>query len=215
LGTSTGSADMDAISSQRQDVETIKSVTLADLQFGRPSPFDRITSLAKTALMLWGALSFGAGTGAAMYYVAGVASGPVLVSETQASDTIVAEAVDERDPSLAEIPPHLDDYLESTPEALVEPPPPAVAARLPRPRPDEPVITGSIEPVKDARAEYNDPREARPQYAGPCEALQALGARFIFGLRCGRQTRAYPPAPQPLSYYPASPTPYQPPHMVR
>ena len=209
---STGSADMDAVSSQRQDVETIKSVTLADLQFGRPSPFDRIAGFAKTALILWGALSFGAATGIALYYIAGVAGGPVLVSETQAADAIVAEAVDERDASLAEIPPHLADYIDSKADDVVEPSAPAVAARLPRPRPDEPVITGSIEPVKDARAEYIEPQDARPQYAGPCEALQALGARFIFGLRCDRQTRAYQPAPQPLSYYP---TPYQPPRVVR
>ena len=121
------------------------------MQFGRPSPFDRIAGLAKTVLMLWGALTFGAAAGTAAYYFAGT-GGPVLVSQMRSGSSNHAP-VAARDVALAEIPPHLRDYVATSAE---EEPAPIVEARLPRPRPDEPVVTGSIErrasPRRRARA---------------------------------------------------------------
>lgn len=190
---------MDVVPYQPREAETIKSVTLADLEFGRPRPFDRIAGLAKMALMLWGALSFGAAAGTAAYYYAGATGEPVLVAQRSAAEAPVAAP--ERDVALAEIPPHLSDYVGAKGEETLAPAP-IVEARLPRPRPDEPIFTGSIE----------RPRTARSRYVDPCEALQAIGARFVFGARCRRETRYYAPPPPPRYYYPA---PYQRPYVVR
>jgi hypothetical protein len=190
---------MDIIPYRPREAETIKSVTLADLQFGRPRPFDRVAALAKMALMLWGALTFGGAAGTAAYYYAGSGE-PVLVSQRSAIEVPSPEP--ERDVALAEIPPHLSDYVGAKGDEALEPAP-IVEARMPRPRPDEPVFTGSIE----------RPRERHARYVDPCEALDAIGARFVFGMRCRRETQAYaPPPPPPRYYYPA---PYQRPYVVR
>jgi hypothetical protein len=86
-----------------------------------------------------------------------------------------------------------------------------VEARLPRPRPDEPIITGSIE----------RPRATRNRYASPCDALARIGARFSIAIRCHREARVYapPPAPPPpatqTGYAYPQPSPYRPPTVVR
>jgi hypothetical protein len=104
--------------------------------------------------------------------------------------------------------------------ATLTPPPaptPVIEARLPRPRPDDAIITGSIAP---AAAETGwSPRAHRPSL-DPCAALRNLGAPFLFGNRCGPYTHVYmaPPRqfdrvtvspPPPARDY--GPRPYQPP----
>jgi hypothetical protein len=211
---------MDAISRQPREAETIKSVTLADLEFGRPSPFDQLKGLARMALMLWGALSFGAAAGTAVYYFAGTSGGPLLLSQAQtasakpvpaakavAAAKLVAaakpsaSAAPERDASLLEIPPHLVEYVGPEGDRTLQAQS-IIEARLPRPRPDEPFYTGSI----------GAPRVAHARRIGPCETIARLGGRFIFGMRCQQETRYYAPPP-PSRYY--SPAPYQPPTVVR
>ena len=71
---------MDADPCQPRSAPAIRSVSLADLEFDRPTRFDWLKGLARTALMLWGALSFGAAAGTAAYYFAGT-SDPILVSQ--------------------------------------------------------------------------------------------------------------------------------------
>lgn len=191
---------MDVVAYRPREAETIKSVTLADLQFGHPSPFDRIAGLAKTVLMLWGALTFGAGMGTAAYYFAGSAGEPVLVSQKEVEPAAEAPASEMQ---VAEIPAPAN--IDVAPK-VEDVPAPIVDARLPRPRPDEPIFTGSIE----------RPRQARSRAIDPCEALDAIGARFIFGKRCRREARVYaPPPPPPRVYYYQAPAPYQPPYVVR
>ncbi len=200
---------MNAILGQPQRAETIGSVTLADLQFDPPSSFDRLKSLARMALMLWGALAFGAAAGTAAYFVAGTGE-PILVARasTEAPASEAPRETNKTTVALAEIPPHLSEFVgkfeANTGEAL---PDPVEEARMPRPRPDEPVYTGSVE----------RPRQVvRRRAFSPCQALADLGARYVFGLRC-RQARVYAPPPAPQSsaqvyYYPE---PYRPPHVVR
>jgi hypothetical protein len=190
--------------------ETIKSVSLADLEFGRPSPFDKFAGLAKMALMLWGALSFGAAAGTAAYFVAG-STEPILVSERKVEKPkdLEAPAAPERVAAIAEAEPSIKEYVDSgEPQVLNIPEPVVVEARLPRPRPDEPIITGSIE----------RPRAARNRYATPCDALARLGARFAISIRCHREARVYAPPPPPASASQARydyPQPYRPPTVVR
>lgn len=210
---------MDVISRQAHDVETVKSVSLADLQFGGPSPFDRVIAVARTALVLWGALTLGAAAGTAVYYFAGATGEPVRASAETVADAAVVEP-EQVEPTevapiataaLAEVPPHLADYIApKTEEPLAQAPapmptarpmPPTIAeARLPRARPDEPVITGSIErPAPEA------PRYRRHGRVDPCRVLRDLGARFVFKARCGEEAHADAP---PLQLY-------QQPHVVR
>ncbi len=194
---------MNANSLQLVAAPAIKSVSLADLQFDRPSRFDWLKSLTRTVLMLWGALSFGAAAGTAAYYFAGSSGEPILVSQTKPAPDTLATVI-KSDAALADIAAHASDDV-----ALPADPPLAsdfvVEARLPRPRPDEPVYTGSIE----------IPRPVHVRHATPCEALARLGARF-FGLRCREEARAYAPPPRPHVYYSEPyPEPYQPPYVVR
>jgi hypothetical protein len=201
---------MDVISRQAHDVETIKSVSLADLQFGAPSRFDRIIEVARTALVLWGALTFGAVAGTAVYYFAGATAEPARAPQEIVADAVAVEpealepAVAETAPiatvALAEVPPHLADYIAPTneerlaqapaPMPTARPEPPTIAeARLPRARPDEPVITGSI-----ARAPASEaPRTQQHGRVDPCRVLRDLGARFVLKARCGREARADAP----------------------
>ncbi len=195
---------MDAIPQQALVTRPVTSVSFADLEFDRPSRFDWLKSLGRTALMLWGALSFGAAAGTAAYYFTGSGGEPILVSQQKKAATETLATAVETDPTLAQLPPHLSDYVA----------PPAdpslatrfvVEARLPRPRPDEPVYTGSIEPMPP-------PRVARSRFADPCEAFARFGARFLFGMRCRQETRVDAPPPPPRNYYPQ---PYQAPYVVR
>lgn len=184
--------------------ETIKSVSLADLEFGKPSPFDKFAGLAKMALMLWGALTFGAAVGTAAYFVAG-SNEPILVSERKVEKPKDLDApAPERVAAIAEVLPSRSDDLE--PAVMEIPEPAIVEARLPRPRPDEPIITGSIE----------RPRAARNRYASPCDTLARIGARFSIAIRCHREARYYAPPPPPQARYDYDyPQAYRPPTVVR
>ena len=189
---------MSALSRQALARSEIKSITLADLQFDPPSPYNRLAGLAKAGLMLWGALTFGVSVGTAAFYFVGASGEPTLASETTGSIGSVETPDDGDTAALAEIPPHLSEFVDGKDKAIEE-------ARLPRPRPDEPVFTGSV-----ARADLS-PRPAAARGFGPCEALNQIGASLAFHVRCQRQ--AYAPPPPPRYYY--EPRPYYPPYVVR
>ena len=76
---------------------------------------------------------------------------------------------------------------------MLRAPAPIAAARLPRPRPDEPIYTGSIRAPAYDRPSAGPRRRVR---FDPCAALRNLGAPFLFGNRCGHYTRVYPPPPR-------------------
>jgi hypothetical protein len=160
--------------------ETIKSVTLADLQFGSHSRFDGLKALARMALMLWGALSFGAAAGIAAYYLVGSSPGPILVSEAEDQEPAPAGML----ASFTEIPPPADELDRGADAGLRAP---IIEARLPRPRPGEPLVTGSI----GRRA----PTKARGRFLDPCEALNKLGVGFPFRFRC-YEDHVYAPPPR-------------------
>ncbi len=193
-------------------------------------PVARIVDLARKAVMAWGLISLGAVAGMTAYYSNGGADSLLLARDAATASDIAGPQVHLA--ALLEIPDAPDAAstrfaLPPTPApptrqpiaavgaveapALNEPPP-IVEARLPRPRPEEPIFTGSIGTPADAPY-YSAPR-GRPS-RDPCLALRNLGAPFLFGSRCYRQSRASPPPP-PVIYEPPpqrqyAPQPYQPP----
>jgi hypothetical protein len=178
---------MNALPRELDGSDSIKSVTLADLEFGRASRFDRLKGLGKTALMLWGALSFGAAAGAGGYYFAAASGDPAAIRQAATASAESTEPISARAAELAEIPPHLSDYVDH----------PVAVARLPRPRPDEPVYTGSID----------RPAEAHRQPIDPCAALASLGAPLPFRMRCERGAGVYALSP-PRFYAPSDDSAY-------
>ena len=209
--------------------------TWADL-----SLVSRAFRLVKAGLLAWGIISLGAVAGMSAYYVNGALEQPIVAAArspvivTSASPALVAtRSVGAQEPKsfasprseasarerlaiLMDDPSPLIGPL-SSPEpgealTLKTSAPIVAAARAPRPRPEEPIVTGSI------RTRPGDVRPARRRMLDPCAALRKLGAPYLFGNRCGRYTRVYPPPPRQLNsaavpppekeYWPR---PYQPP----
>jgi hypothetical protein len=199
---------MDALREGSGAADSIKSVSLADLQAqdSRPTFAARAIRLAKIGLMAWGALSLSAVGGVALVYLQGGPDGDLLVSEQdiEAPDKpdesprvleLVARTTTLPEPaSFAEV--ENADAEEPAPTTVS--PEPIVLARLPRPRPDEPIVTGSI----DRRDWFERPS---PRYDDPCEFLARLGAPLPVRVRCLQESRAAPPR------YPPSPPEYRPP----
>jgi hypothetical protein len=183
---------MSPLSRELNESPVIKSVTLADLEFGRPSPFDRVAGMARMAIILFGAVSFGAAAGAVGFYFAGASDVP------ERAAAAVPDAAP--DAELADTAPATTGSIDTSRAGATDAP--IIAARLPRPRPDEPAETGSIGATAAAHG----------RVYGPCAALADLGAAFAFRVRCTRETRAYAPPPGPYYYYPQ---PYSPPRYVR
>jgi hypothetical protein len=109
-----------------------------------------------------------------------------------------------------------------TSATAVDGPTPIVATRVPRARPGEPIITGSIA----RRSEAAKPvRTVAKRSSGPCAALRKIRAEYLFGNRCGRHARADTPPPKSLAAAPSStpptpaqdyaPRPYRPPVLVQ
>jgi len=207
---------------------SIKSVSLAELPYQtplQPPLFARVLRVVRLGLMVCGALSLSAAGGVALVYLGGGPDEALLVSEDEAGPVVVAAApAKEPDPvapiqeesaredaaldapiRIVEIPPPDFDEPPTDPEAELQlPPEPLVMARLPRPRPDEPIVTGSI-----GRRDSYPPA---PAY-DPCEILERLGAPFPVRVRCFHESRGAPPPPSYPAYPPdyRSPQPYTPP----
>jgi hypothetical protein len=162
-------------------------------------------------------------------------------SPTASPNERLAALLDQPETPASVVPPAILKQVSMfrTPAPREEAPSPAVNeaqplpsddVRLPRSRPDEPIITGSIrrstlEPQQAADRKAAA-KPSRWQRFGPCAALRSLKVPYLFGNRCGRYTRYDPPpprqgvrvvaepapAPAPARQY--SPQPYQPPRVV-
>ncbi len=161
---------------------SIKSVSLQDLVNMRPPFFGRMREIAKTGLMIWGAVSLSAAAGYAALHLQGGPAEPVLrqdgpaVERSGPAAAIASVAAPVRSEELAAGEPSRTEL-----------------ARLPRPRPDEPIVTGSIAPEDPAARRY-----AQNRYADPCDAWNSLG--LPFRLRCIRESRAAPSYQQDYRY---------------
>jgi hypothetical protein len=191
----------------------VRSLSLEEIVGqGPPLPLlARIVKFGKIALIAWGAISLGAAGGVATYYLRGASPTPLLVAD-QPKPTAGKPAVAE--PQTPRVASATDAGLDAAdmfgpadqPSALSLSPP-MIEARLPRPRPEDPIVTGSI-----GRPAY-DPNYAPPirrRIVDPCTALRNLGAP----IRCSNRRRHVyvapqpPPSPPPAQYYPQ---PYHPP----
>ena len=182
----------------------------------------------KAAVIAWGVVSLGAVAGMGIYYLNGapetlafVSASERPVAESRQSSTLASVSAREQLAVLMDGPSPLitaPSSSELVQALMLRAPMPIAEARLPRPRPDEPIFTGSIGPPAHDRS-YVAP--ARRRTLDPCVALKNLGAPYLFGNRCGHYTRVYPPpprqfdqatAPPPARQY--APQPYQPPILV-
>ena len=223
--------------------DAVKSVSLADMLPPKAPPrrplaaafpfFARLVNLLKIGLMAWGAISLGGVAGISAFYLSGMSDAPLLTAAKMhpayAAPAGTAPAA-ERLAALIDAPlpmtaPPFSLQRPAAPVAASPLPPPATAsepapiveARLPRARPGDAIITGSITPSDSGR----DWTGRAPRSAlDPCNALKNLGAPFLFGNRCGPYTHVYPPPPREfdrVTAYPPppahdyAPRPYQPP----
>jgi hypothetical protein len=189
----------------------------------QPPLFARVLGVVRLGLMICGALSLSAAGGVALVYLGGGPDEALLVSEEAAPLVVAAAPASEQSDSVEPIEdePVRDEAARDEPIRIVEIPPPPdlddslpdlaadvqlqsellmeseplIVARLPRARPDEPIITGSI-----GRGDSYAPA---PAY-DPCEILQRLGAPFP--VRCFQDSRGAPPP------YPTYQPDYRPPH---
>jgi hypothetical protein len=175
----------------------------------------RIARFGKVLLIAWGAISLGAAGGVAAYYLGGGSATPLLASDAQtlpapSKPTPATSPKAERLASADTGSGGANMFAPADLPTTLSASPPIVEARLPRPRPEEPVITGSI-----GRPAY-DPNYAPPirrRVVDPCTTLRNLGAP----IRCGSPRRVYvapspAPAPPPVVYVPQ---PYHPPVVAR
>lgn len=194
----------------------VRSLTLEEIVGqGPPLPLlVRIARFGKVLLVAWGAISLGAAGGVAAYYLGGGSATPLLVGSGKE-----APAPPKSTPAASPQPARLASLDTGSDGANMFAPAdlpttlsasPIVEARLPRPRPEEPVVTGSIGPPP------YDPNYAPPirrRVVDPCIALRNLGAP----IRCNSPRRVYAappptPAPPPVVY---APQPYHPPVVAR
>ena len=173
----------------------------------------RIARFGKVMLIAWGAISLGAAGGIATYYLGGGSGESILLSEQAPAKPAKSKTVPDAQPTriaTADSDDGANLFAPADQPSMLNPSPPIMEARLPRPRPDEPVITGSI-----GRPAY-DPDYAPPirrRIVDPCTALRNLGAP----IRCSSQRRVHvapepAPPPPPVVYYPQ---PYHPPVIGR
>jgi len=225
--------------------DAVKSISLADMSApSPPAParrplaaafpsLGRMVDILKIALRAWGAISLGAVAGMSAFYLSGATPAPLLAAaSTRPASASPASAASPADRLAALIDAPLPPTMTAPPFSLKPPaatsaqssmllpaasePGLIAEARLPRPRPEDAIITGSIAP--SAERDWR-PRPHRSAL-DPCNALQNLGAPILFGNRCGPSAPVYPASPHAfdrVTVRPAppagddAPRPYQPP----
>lgn len=200
---------MNALVVRPDDPYDVRSLSLEEIisQDLRPPLLKRLANFVKVAVLAWGVISLGAVAGIAAYYLSGEPETALAVSEVPQPPKLlsVKPKPDRVAVAIDTVPTATDVFAPATLPTLsgLGALPPIAEARVPRPRPDEPIVTGSLGPPR--YDPYYVPAHRR-RIVDPCIALRNLGAP----VRCGRQVRAYAPPPPPprAEYYPR---PYQPP----
>jgi hypothetical protein len=205
---------MDAFALDSDEPYGVRSLSLEEIVTAPPPLpiWRRILRFIRIAVTAWGVISLGAVSGVAYYYLSGEPDAALLVSQEPlplaiADEAEPAAAVAQPEPERVAVAGDRAPSAEAVfaPAAFpelsgLEPSPLTADARLPRPRPDEPIITGSLGPP---RYDPDYVPKHRRRIGNPCTTLRNLGAP----IRCGNQARVYSPPPVP-EYFPR---PYQPP----
>jgi hypothetical protein len=183
-------------SREAERLDAIRSVSLEDIVKGRHTRWRRFLRRAKAALVVVGLAGLAVATGSAVYYVSsGPDDGTILASQHPAPVTtgsLSQQATEE--PAL---PPSVKTLAQPFAHPLARPLAPGAAtampahstwselARMPKPRPDEPVFTGSIAPSGQALRAAPPPRRTSvARRAGACRTLQALTAQLPLRIHC-------------------------------
>jgi hypothetical protein len=195
-------------SREEKRLDAIRSVSIEDIVYGRHTRWRRFLRHAKKAASVVSALAAAMAVGSAVYFVLSGSGEVLLTSKPPASSASAPQISEPLDvPPLSAIatagdpvtmvhptpmraPARTADPLEMaalTDDATAEIPPPGATseplpeadlARLPTPRPDEPIVTGSI-----ARTDA-DPSERRG--FRPCRTLQRWTSRLpLPRIHCG------------------------------
>ena len=183
---------MDRPSRDVRKLDRIRSVSLEDIVNGRHTRWRRFLRLTRKSLPVISLIALTATAGFAGYHIwsGPEDGGPLIVSAP---------------PAAADAPVHTGALpAEEAAPAANE------IARLPRARPDDPVITGSITPPSAAPAPPAPPtivvtapprRSAEPP---PCRALRELTAAIGLQIHCVRRPASHAPPPE-ARYVPGPP----------
>jgi hypothetical protein len=197
-------------SRQTERLDAIRSVSLEDIVMGRHTRWRRFLRRAKPVLLGISLLGLTAAVGSAFYYGANgsgeffpserqwgeqveLASEPATplhtgsVAASAAAETPLAPLPAEPKIIANEDAAGAEEPVEPQLASIAEPEPEAAAAevsadlaRVPNPRPDEPVITGSIPRKTFSMPRANAPHRAERRPFRPCRALQQLTSRLPF-----------------------------------
>lgn len=172
-------------SRQAERLDAIRSVSLEDIVYGRHTRWRRFLKTAGPVLIGVSLFALTAATGSAVYHML---SGPArfpgegveLASEPPAPPTIGSPPASAATP---EVQAAALAALESVAPAALEPRAPQTAesvdvVRLPTPRPDEPIVTGSIAHPVRAAPHTPPSRTIEKHHFRPCRTLQRLAARL-------------------------------------
>ena len=189
---------MERPSREIRKLDRIRSVSLEDIVNGRHTRWRRFLRLTRTSLPVISLIALTTTGGFAAYHIW---SGP-----------------DDGGPLIVSAPPAEIDAPVHTGALPAEDPAPAAneIARLPRARPDDPVIAGSIAP-----AEIPPPSAAQPANSAPptvvvttpprrnaepppCRALREFSAAIGLQIHCVHRPNSYAPPPE-ARYVPGPP----------
>ena len=159
-----------------------------DLQFGRPGrhakcgwPSPRLPCCFGCAFVRCGRRSRRRPSGRRLRRAA-------FIGEAKASGDSTASPANDMSPALGEIPLHQRSRRAAERIGLAHPAP-IVNARLPHPRPDVPLYTGSIDAAPERTASAAAPLPQRARHVDPGEVLRSLGATLALPFAAAASTR--------------------------
>ncbi len=196
----------------------IRSVSLEDIVLERHTWWRRLMRQKRLLIGVVSLLGLTAAAGSAAYHVLSGSgtpgeNGPLVVGAVAPAHTGSLPpspgTLPKPRPNVA-APEIAAPAAPDAPEAVAAPEPVRMA-RVPRPRPDEPIVTGSIAPSRDASPHPRGPRYAahprQRQVAraqDPCRRLQAMTAHLPVTVYCPEDRRHYRPPPH-ARYVPGPP----------
>ena len=194
---------MDRPSRDVRKLDHIRSVSLEDIVNGRHTRWRRFLRLTRRSLPVFSVIALTAASGFAAYHInSGPGDGgPLVVSAP---------------PVEIEAPVHTGALPAEPTVTTTDMTTGNQIARLPRARPDDPIITGSIAPAPAVSPSAAPPASPSPPTVvvttppqrnaepPPCRALRELSARIGLHIHCVQRPASYAPPPE-ARYVPGPP----------